>query len=279
MFFFFNDTATTEIYTLSLHDALPIYLPYRARALKNLKTQVLFSGPPKCHAFATTILKLEEANIREFASSVAAANTFSGNHNSELLQLVTNEKATEQQKHDLLNVRQYGSLCFDLYVSKRILSVPSASAPVRKRRLQTFKPVHTTVSRLKKVEKDRTLVMTCLKRQLAQCKKSGQPVTSLGQFIELPRAIANADGTLYKGTKANTTRILKARYSEAFLDTLPQHFSPDVVILEGMFMINSSPLGQHRTFKDYALFLVNKWIKLYLASSSVKQIHVVLITL
>src|SRR3712207_6912134 len=34
--FFFNDTATTEIYTLSLHDALPIFrlrpdLPVRAR--------------------------------------------------------------------------------------------------------------------------------------------------------------------------------------------------------------------------------------------------------
>src|SRR3712207_9302084 len=28
--FFFNDTATTEIYTLSLHDALPIY-SFRAR--------------------------------------------------------------------------------------------------------------------------------------------------------------------------------------------------------------------------------------------------------
>src|SRR3712207_9311332 len=26
VFFFFNDTATTEIYTLSLHDALPIYV-------------------------------------------------------------------------------------------------------------------------------------------------------------------------------------------------------------------------------------------------------------
>src|SRR3712207_7930674 len=26
-FFFFNDTATTEIYTLSLHDALPICVP------------------------------------------------------------------------------------------------------------------------------------------------------------------------------------------------------------------------------------------------------------
>src|SRR6266700_8274819 len=35
LFFFFNDTATTEIYTLSLHDALPISVrpgQHRARA-------------------------------------------------------------------------------------------------------------------------------------------------------------------------------------------------------------------------------------------------------
>src|SRR5260370_26834201 len=32
VFFFFNDTATTEIYTLSLHDALPIY---RLRELRD----------------------------------------------------------------------------------------------------------------------------------------------------------------------------------------------------------------------------------------------------
>src|SRR3712207_7043083 len=31
--FFFNDTATTEIYTLSLHDALPIFSHRRAPAL------------------------------------------------------------------------------------------------------------------------------------------------------------------------------------------------------------------------------------------------------
>src|SRR3712207_6951851 len=31
--FFFNDTATTEIYTLSRHDALPISSPRRLRAL------------------------------------------------------------------------------------------------------------------------------------------------------------------------------------------------------------------------------------------------------
>src|SRR2546422_4401349 len=31
--FFFNDTATTEIYTLSLHDALPIYCTFCATTI------------------------------------------------------------------------------------------------------------------------------------------------------------------------------------------------------------------------------------------------------
>src|SRR4051794_41760456 len=33
-FFFFNDTATTEIYTLSLHDALPISVDAKGEPLK-----------------------------------------------------------------------------------------------------------------------------------------------------------------------------------------------------------------------------------------------------
>src|SRR5471030_683214 len=37
-FFFFNDTATTEIYTLSLHDALPIYTNGLVR-IRNTHTQ------------------------------------------------------------------------------------------------------------------------------------------------------------------------------------------------------------------------------------------------
>src|SRR5256885_6817790 len=51
-FFFFNDTATTEIYTLSLHDALPIYPVF-----------ILFTsgttGKPKCitHGAGGTLLQ------------------------------------------------------------------------------------------------------------------------------------------------------------------------------------------------------------------------------
>src|SRR3989442_14111413 len=37
MFFFFNDTATTEIYTLSLHDALPISLGIFPRLAPDLE--------------------------------------------------------------------------------------------------------------------------------------------------------------------------------------------------------------------------------------------------
>src|SRR2546422_8565969 len=36
-FFFFNDTATTEIYTLSLHDALPILLQHESNHSLRIK--------------------------------------------------------------------------------------------------------------------------------------------------------------------------------------------------------------------------------------------------
>src|SRR5260370_25581324 len=41
-FFFFNDTATTEIYTLSLHDALPISSPRATRSS--------WTGPTRCRS-------------------------------------------------------------------------------------------------------------------------------------------------------------------------------------------------------------------------------------
>src|SRR3712207_7743647 len=48
-FFFFNDTATTEIYTLSLHDALPIYLRagLRRGRRRHRAAARLPRGPPR----------------------------------------------------------------------------------------------------------------------------------------------------------------------------------------------------------------------------------------
>src|SRR3989339_1987622 len=41
LFFFFNDTATTEIYTLSLHDALPISDETRRRSTTTSTTRLV----------------------------------------------------------------------------------------------------------------------------------------------------------------------------------------------------------------------------------------------
>src|SRR5205085_9850616 len=41
IFFFFNDPAPTEIYTLSLHDALPIYLWLSLRKLSSFRSLVM----------------------------------------------------------------------------------------------------------------------------------------------------------------------------------------------------------------------------------------------
>src|SRR2546426_5512499 len=46
LFFFFNDTATTEIYTLSLHDALPISLARLRGRLKEGLTPWRQHGTP-----------------------------------------------------------------------------------------------------------------------------------------------------------------------------------------------------------------------------------------
>src|SRR5256885_10737436 len=46
-FFFFNDTATTEIYTLSLHDALPIFYPLSQHPMyPNSASQAPTQWPP-----------------------------------------------------------------------------------------------------------------------------------------------------------------------------------------------------------------------------------------
>ena len=55
-FFFFNDTATTEIYTLSLHDALPIYSEAVERFLQ--------IGPFDCDLQRAAPLQLEQGVIQ-----------------------------------------------------------------------------------------------------------------------------------------------------------------------------------------------------------------------
>src|SRR2546429_3169833 len=59
IFFFFNDTATTEIYTLSLHDALPISLPRRVERHRAHQHAAVHVGV-QLVAVAQVVLRSEE---------------------------------------------------------------------------------------------------------------------------------------------------------------------------------------------------------------------------
>src|SRR3712207_8752758 len=73
LFFFFNDTATTEIYTLSLHDALPIstrrrfpsggVLRSHPNLLRVLRVRPVHSRPRRRKDRKSTRLNSSHANI------------------------------------------------------------------------------------------------------------------------------------------------------------------------------------------------------------------------
>src|SRR2546427_1419919 len=66
-FFFFNDTATTEIYTLSLHDALPI-CPW-APFLRVTSTTMIFTGYPIWGAASATPGEASRVSSRSWTTS------------------------------------------------------------------------------------------------------------------------------------------------------------------------------------------------------------------
>src|SRR2546430_5556263 len=62
-FFFFNDPATTEIYTLSLHDALPIWLgadPDVGRVVVPVRRPLDRSVPPNAEPVVVDFARLDD---------------------------------------------------------------------------------------------------------------------------------------------------------------------------------------------------------------------------
>src|SRR3712207_4214827 len=102
--FFFNDTATTEIYTLSLHDALPISAPWLAVTGTNGKT--------------TTVTMLEAILLAAGRRAVAA-----GNVGRPLVEVVTAVDADGTPSFDVLAVELSS---FQLHWSSSI--APAAAA-------------------------------------------------------------------------------------------------------------------------------------------------------
>src|SRR5256886_1193128 len=78
VFFFFNDTATTEIYTLSLHDALPISSPPNHHSIHvpssaHVRPHAAYSNCPK---ICTESLELGRLTLGKYLRRKSLALTF-----------------------------------------------------------------------------------------------------------------------------------------------------------------------------------------------------------
>src|SRR5256885_12067040 len=69
LFFFFNDTATTEIYTLSLHDALPICMGLRGNASSPIEARDV--GVPRARMLGAEDRKSTRLNSSHLVISYA----------------------------------------------------------------------------------------------------------------------------------------------------------------------------------------------------------------
>src|SRR5690349_21962763 len=63
MFFFFTATATTEIYTLSLHDALPISWPLPGKQAKQMRSRLSGGYVLNCEPLAQRLQDEERGGV------------------------------------------------------------------------------------------------------------------------------------------------------------------------------------------------------------------------
>ena len=99
-----------------------------------------------------------------------------------------------------------------------------------------------------------------MKKKVQFSQWTGTPIDLPGeQLIDIPLALCDNAGNAIKGQKSYSTHFLECRYKETanpvFPPSLP--WEPDCCVLEGMFIINTTPLGSH---KDYARFLFTRFV-------------------
>lgn len=257
---------------------LASYLPYRAGYLQNLHNLTKPATAIQKQHMSKSVLIENEKIMRLYLGKIRQSDVFKFKTDRSLEQLFSRKLADTAQSSDLMSFYEIGNVALNDFIKNRILNKPSASAPVHKKQLRTFATKQNVTKTISKNDKDQKTFQMCLKRKIEDSMKSGQPIGTIEQFIPLPRAIANPDSSMYhQDSKSNATRAFKKRYMEesVFSPTLPENWAPEVVILEGMFIINAAPIrSHHKTFKDYIMYVARRWILPHLKSKDCLGVHV-----
>ena len=186
---------------------------------------------------------------------------------------LTKTQASVEQTYDLLNFRHIGEKEFLLRIAYFILKVPSVNAPNRKRRLITFSEKKKT-QRVSQLERDKKLILLAMRKKMNHSQRTGRPIAKAGeQLIVYPLAICK-EGMPLKGSKSYTTHSLEARYKGTTVFTTQPPWKPQCCLMEGMFLINTTPLGVHKTLSDYAKFLTRRFVVTQF-NQGCQEVHVI----
>src|SRR5437773_9162122 len=96
--FFFNDPATTEIYTLSLHDALPIYRVEHARG--QLHADARLVGRDADHRALVNLPQLRRARSEEHTSELQS-------HHDLVCRLLLEKKKTNDHNPNTSSAKHF----------------------------------------------------------------------------------------------------------------------------------------------------------------------------
>ena len=259
------------------------YIPYRTKTLDNIKLnffpQSKHSQKPIESPFSSCPNdKKHEQNVQVEMDLIKAKALFAlDTTNRGLINPFTDKIATPQQSNDLLSFRSIGEQQYYQRIVSFILKNPSVRAPNRKRRLQTFSEKKVNKSRVSQLERDKGLILSAMRKKMQFSKRTGRPIEKPGeQLLELPLAIADSDGNPLKGQKSYATRSLQSRYKTASPPVFPQEFpwKPQCCLVEGMFLINTIPLGSHKSLGEYARFLIRRYILAQFNRGS-NEVHVI----
>ena len=191
----------------------------------------------------------------------------------------SNIHATPEQSHDLLNYRDIGNRQFEQYITHRIAQAPSTvHAPVRRKRLLTMNSEKQQKKRETSKEKELQQVIKCIRRKMSWMNESGERFEPADkQYSVYPRAICDADGNPHKGSKSTWTSKVEGRYGSqlpVILNHLPPQWSAQAVLIDGMFIINTTPLRKNKTIFDYSLMLYYRFIDYHYKAGAI-EVHVI----
>ena len=214
-------------------------------------------------------------NIKAIRSRIALSNNLPHDPSPDLKlrNTFSGVTTTQQQEHDLLEFRSIGQNDSDAFVSNTYLK--HRAIKTKRHNLRTFSQMKVIKKLLNQMHKEKDMVATCLRKRLMWLQMTEEEMEgSNEQYLELPRAIADPSGKPHKGQKSNTTKSYESKFTDAVATSFPYGWLPDSVIMEGMFMINATPIRVHSKMIEYVHYLLQQFLGWYL-QVGVQEVHVV----